>query len=298
MSDSLSFLEIAEKALNTTGKPMSASEIWGLAKERNWKTDSVGITPWATIAAQIYVSIKNDPHNPFRQVSKRPTRFALTPWGEAAERAVSKLDSLILESENVPLKERELHPTLAKFVYSNSHFRAYVKTIYHEVSTKSIKGRNLWLHPDLVGVRFNFDEYKKETVNLQKLTANPDCYLFSFEMKINLHFGNLREAFFQAVSNSSWANEGYLVAANIQEEVDLMDELARLSKAFGIGIIRLNTSKPEQSEILFQSNPKSELDFDTINRLVEDNENFKDFLSNIAEDIKLGKVKSEYDKRE
>lgn len=117
-------------------------------------------------------------------------------------------------------------------------------------------------------------------------------------MKINLHFGNLREAFFQAVSNSSWANEGYLVAANIQEEMDLMDELARLNKAFGIGIIRLNTSKPEQSEILFQSNPKSELDFDTINRLVEDNENFKDFLSNIAEDVKLGKVKSEYDKRD
>lgn len=162
MSDSLSFLEIAEKALNTIGKPMSASEIWALAKERNWKTDSVGVTPWATIAAQIYVSIKNDPHTPFRQVSKRPTRFVLTPWGEAAERAVAELNSLVLESENVPLKERELHPALAKFVYSNSHFRAYVKTIYHEVSIKSIKGRNLWLHPDLVGVRFNFDEYKKK----------------------------------------------------------------------------------------------------------------------------------------
>ncbi|TGK22020.1 hypothetical protein EHO61_01960, partial [Leptospira fluminis] len=81
-----SFLEIAEKALNTTGKPMSASEIWTLAKEMKWKTDSVGQTPWATISAQIYVSIKTNPHTPFRRVSKRPTRFALTPWEEPTER--------------------------------------------------------------------------------------------------------------------------------------------------------------------------------------------------------------------
>ncbi|WP_332248724.1 winged helix-turn-helix domain-containing protein [Leptospira broomii] len=57
-SDSLSFLEIAEKALNETRKLMSLSEIWSLAKERNWKTDFVGITPWATISAQVCVNIK------------------------------------------------------------------------------------------------------------------------------------------------------------------------------------------------------------------------------------------------
>ncbi|TGM12100.1 hypothetical protein EHQ81_13565 [Leptospira selangorensis] len=298
MSDSLFFLEIAEKALNETGKPMTVSEIWTLAKDKKWKTDSLGKTPWATIAAQIYVNIKNNPHTPFRQVSKRPTRFALTPWGEAAEKIVSELNTYALEEENAVTKERDLHPVLSKFVYSHPHFRAYVKTIYHEISTKSTKGKNRWLHPDLVGVRFNFDEYKEETVTLQKLMAIADCYLFSFELKVNLHFGNLREAFFQAVSNSSWANEGYLAAVNFEEDTDLMDELARLSKAFGIGILKLDPAKPEESEILFQSNPKSELDFDTIDRLAEDNRNFKDFLRNIAEDVKLGKVKSEYDKRE
>ena len=298
MAQSSSFLEIAERALNETGRPMSASEIWKLAENKKWKTDSAGKTPWATIAAQIYVSIKNNPQTPFQQVSKRPTRFALTPWGEATERIVSELNSNALEEENTPLKERELHPVLSKFVFSHPHFRAYVKTIYHEISVKPTKGKNRWLHPDLVGVRFNFDEYTEETVNLQKLMAIADCYLFSFELKVNLHFGNLREAFFQAVSNSSWANEGYLVAVNFQEDPDLMNELARLNKAFGIGILKLDPAKPEESEILFQSNPKFELDFDTIDRLAEDNGNFKDFLKNIAEDVKLGKVKSEYDKRD
>jgi hypothetical protein len=32
-------------------------------------------------------------------------------------------------------------------------------------------------------------------------------------MKKELNFSNLRESYFQAVSNSSWANEGYLVTA-------------------------------------------------------------------------------------
>ncbi|PJZ84280.1 HTH domain-containing protein [Leptospira harrisiae] len=295
MAQSLSFLEIAQKALVETGNPMSPSEIWTFAKNKNWKTDSVGKTPWATISAQIYLSIKNDPVTPFQQVSKRPTRFALSDWGGAVDQKVSDFNARMSEEENTAVKERELHPVLTQFVFSNPHFRVHTKTIYHEISTKSTKGKNRWLHPDLVGVRFNFDEYTEETVSLQRLMATADCYLFSFEVKVNLHFGNLREAFFQAVSNSSWANEGYLAALNIEEDSDLMDELARLSKAFGIGVLKLDSTKPEESEILFQSNPKTNLDFATIDRLAEENRNFRDFLKNIAEDVKLGKVKSPYD---
>jgi hypothetical protein len=37
-------------------------------------------------------------------------------------------------------------------------------------------------------------------------------------MKKNLNFTNLREYYFQAVSNSSWANEGYIVALDIDED--------------------------------------------------------------------------------
>ena len=51
---------------------------------------------------------------------------------------------------------------------------------------------------------------------------------------------NYREFFFQAVSNSSWANEGYLVAAEIIQDDELLSELECLSIAFGIGIIQLD----------------------------------------------------------
>lgn len=51
----------------------------------------------------------------------------------------------------------------------------------------------------------------------------------------------------------------------------MMDELRRLNNAFGIGGIRLDAEHFMQSEILFSANEKESLDWDTINRLVDDN---------------------------
>ena len=65
-----------------------------------------------------------------------------------------------------------------------------------------------------------------------------------WSLKKRLSFSNLREAFFQAVSNSSWANEGYLVAADISTDEDFQAELHRLSASFGIAIIQLDIEQP------------------------------------------------------
>jgi hypothetical protein len=51
-----------------------------------------------------------------------------------------------------------------------------------------------------------------------------------------------------------------------------------------------------QSEILFSAKEKDSLDWDTINRLVDDNRDFKSFLNDLMEDIKVGKIKSRYDR--
>lgn len=80
-------------------------------------------------------------------------------------------------------------------------------------------------------------------------------------MKISVNLTNLRECYFQAVSNSSWAHEGYLVALNISEEPEMMDELRRLNNAFGIGVIRLEAEHFMQSEILFSAKEKESLDW-------------------------------------
>ena len=117
-------------------------------------------------------------------------------------------------------------------------------------------------------------------------------------MKKELNIGNLRECYFQAVSNSNWANEGYLVALNIiDEDGDLMSELRRLNNAFGIGIIKLNAQNINESEILLPSKIKQELDWETIDLLLKKNEDFKEFMEVVRGDIALGKIanKNNYD---
>ena len=52
----------------------------------------------------------------------------------------------------------------------------------------------------------------------------------------------------------------------------------------------------EQSEIIISAKPKETIDWETVNRLVEDNCDFKDFVDSINDAIKLGKVTVGFDK--
>ena len=237
------------------------------------------------------MDIKNNTDSVFIQVSKRPAKFFLKEKDIKSEKNIPKSDG----KRKSKFSERDLHILLSSFVCTDEHFKCMTKTIYHEVSKREKSGKNKWLHPDIVGVHFPFDSYTDNTLKLfDVLKVNP-YKLFSFEMKISLTLSNLREYYFQAVSNSSWAHEGYLVALQISEEPELMDELRRLNNAFGIGVIRLDAEHFMQSEILFSAKEKDSLDWDTINRLVDDNRNFKSFLNDLMEDVKVGKVKSRYD---
>ena len=192
--------------------------------------------------------------------------------------------------------ERDLHIILSSYVRANEHFGCLTKTIYHEVSKRRKNGINKWLHPDIVGVHFPFESYTENTLKLFDILKVNPYKLYSFEIKKELNFSNLREYYFQAVSNSSWAHEGYLVALNISEDTDLIDEIRRLNNAFGIGVIRLNQEHFMQSEILFSAKERDSLDWDTVNRLVAENTDFRKFLDDLMEDITVGKVKSTYDK--
>nr|WP_052646285.1 hypothetical protein [endosymbiont of Acanthamoeba sp. UWC8] len=73
--------------------------------------------------------------------------------------------------------------------------------------------------------------------------------LWSFEVKLLINRSNVRRAFFQAVSNSSWANYGYLVAAEL-EGSDTKRELQILSALHGIGFILLDSKTPVESQVL------------------------------------------------
>jgi len=175
--------------------------------------------------------------------------------------------------------------------------RVYTKTIFHEKSKKKDKGANEWLHPDLVGFYFPLKEWEKQVLELSNNTGSTPIRLYSFEMKKSLDFSNIRAAFFQTVSNSSWANESYLVAADISNDSDFLEELKRLSASFGIGIIKLNVQEPDDSSIIYPAKYKTELDWDTINKLLEENPDFKEFISDINACITSNRVyATAYDK--
>ena len=292
----ITFLELAEQVLKDEKRPMTATEIWTFAEVKGYvkKLNSEGKTPWATLGAQIYVNVKDNPKSLFAQTDSRPKRFYLKSQASQIDLTnveTIEVEQLITKKKKFEFLEKDLHPLLTYFAYY--HLRCYTKTINHSHSPKKEFGE--WVHPDIVGCYFPFDEWKSEVYDLSSSIGNTTIRLFSFELKRELSFSNLRESFFQTVSNSSWANESYLVAAEISKEQEFRDELSRLATSFGIGVIQLNTEDPDSSEVIFPANYRETLDWETINKLTM-NTDFKEFISTVKIDISSKKIhKKEYD---
>ncbi len=291
----MTFIELAQTVLGEAKRPLSPTEIWQTAVDKGYdkQLDSEGKTPWQTLYAQIYVSVRDNPKSPFQVTGSRPKKFFLKSQAtqiDLTDETVNKEPET--KKKHFDYKEIALHPFLA--YYANYHLNCFTKTINHSKSTKKEFGE--WVHPDMVGCHFTLDEWKPEVYELSSAIGNISVKLLSFELKRELSFGNLRESFFQTVSNSSWANESYLVASEISDEQDFIDELRRLSTSFGIGIIKLNLQDPHSSEIKLPAKFRETLDWETMNKLATMNNDFKEFLTRLKIDISAKKIhKKEYD---
>jgi len=114
--------------------------------------------------------------------------------------------------------------------------------------------------------------------------------LGSFEVKKELNSSNIRSSFFQAVSNSSWANEGYLVTTSITDNIE--QELRMLSALHGIGVIILDTENPSESEIFLPAKSRAEIDWQSVNRIVVENDDFKDYIELVSTYYQTGRIRS------
>jgi len=285
----MTFLELAERVLIEEKRPLTANEIWTLATEKGYdkQLNSEGKTPWATLGAQIYVNAKDNPKSPFAQTDSRPKKFYLKSQAsqlDLSDTALSK-EPTVVKKKRFDFLEKDLHPYLTYYAYY--HLHCYTKTINHSQSSKKEFGE--WVHPDIVGCYFPLDDWKQEVYELSSSIGNISIRLLSFELKREISFGNLRESFFQTVSNSSWANESYLVATEVSKEEEFRNELARLSTSFGIRVIKLNLEDPHSSEIIFPAKYREALDWETINKLTM-NADFKEFISNVKIDITSRKI--------
>lgn len=299
----MTFLELAEEVLKQAKYPLDYKQMWESAKNLGLdkKVGSEGKTPEMSLSAQIYVNIRDKSDSKFCIVSKRPTKFWLKVRKNELIGKESELEQKIQESQEKEIKSKEkgfcegdLHTLLVNFVANDERFNLYCKTINANTSKNTNKGLNEWIHPDIVGIHFPFEDFDKNTLDLLQNLSSPSYKIYSFELKKFINNANLKECYFQAVSNSSWANEGYLVAFEIKDDDEVQNELARLNASFGIGVIELKSD-----EIKFEAKSK-ELDIDTLDMLIRKNKDFKEFITNVNKDIQTNDperiAKAKYDK--
>lgn len=281
----LTALQLSEKILEETKYPMNPEEIWNYAVSKDYvkECNLNGKTPDHTIGAQIYTDIANNKESRFYKYSVKPQKFGLIALREIYQDS-SNANVPATKPKKSTFTERDLHPLLVTFIRSNNYFHAYAKTIFHEKSSKSGKNAEKWLHPDIVGVHYAFDDLDKSLVDLATKVGESVVRFYSFELKKEITSDTVREYYFQAVSNSSWANEGYLVSPVITEEA--MQQLGKLNSSFGIGVIKLNLNDIYQSEILIPSRYSEALDLGMMDDLVRINPDFNNLIKNIHKTLK------------
>lgn len=298
------FLNLAEQVLKTSTTPLTYQDIWkkgveiGLDKE----VGSTGKTPWQTLGARLFVDVRDNPNSVFTKVGKRPAKFFLKAKIETLSSTVleniDQEENRTVKNEKLSFYEKDLHPLLSYFAYANTQFNRgkaiLTRTIAHEKSKKD--GLSEWIHPDMVGVYIPIEDWSREIIELNSVSNSNAITLISFEIKKKIDRSNYREYFFQAVSNSSWSNEGCLVSASIADDDELLNELERLSVSFGIGLIKLDLEDIDASGVVFHAHKKKELDWETMNKLSDINADFKKFLQDVKIDFDSKRIhKSEYD---
>lgn len=281
--EKLTFTELAILAMEMVNRPITPSELWEFVLQNQLhhrlKTfdettqNFIGKTPKDSFQSNIYTNTEY---------------FELIPNTKPKQYILKQTHFRQPETPKLPKKtafhERDLHTVLSYFLHQSAYFQAYAKTIFHEESTKTQKGADKWLYPDMVAAHFEYASYQKGNVlNFIKKFDILPIKLFSFELKKELDYGNFKEAFFQAVSNSSWANEGYLVACDIKQDNQFIESLQKLSQSFGIGIIHLNLNDITQSKIVSPAQFKDKMDYSVVHELANKNPNFAQFLKTVTD---------------
>jgi hypothetical protein len=276
-NNKLTIKDVILKVLKDEKRALTYKEAYDSILKNKLYNFGTAKTPKDTVSAQLGWFIRHNDSRVKRVKQKNGFVYYLSKFETEIElNAISEEESKKQSKRSKKdFEERDLHPLLSSFL-KNQGINA--KTIFHEKSLNSKDGHQKWIHPDMVGVKF-LNLKNKASNSLLKITNQSDTYkIYSYELKkeVNTDY-DLKKSYFQAVSNSSWANYGYLVAFTINSS--LIDEIERLNESFGIGIIELKAN-PFESKILLPAK-HHELDFKTIDKLCKINEDFDKFIESI-----------------
>ena len=195
-----------------------------------------------------------------------------------------------LKSKHIPeatiIPESSLHPYLVKF--ARERFRVYCKTINALKVSKKKDKIGKWTNPDVVGINptiLDLNPLFQSEIEKLGLFSTKVMQFYSFELKLKIDKSNITECYFQAVSNSAWANYGYLVVGDLDTDAAFLENLSRLNNGYGIGIIKLNVENPSKSEIVVSAREREIVDINFMNFLADMNTDFYGFVDNARKTI-------------
>lgn len=254
------------------------SEIYSHIEAQNYYDFKVSKTPKATVSALLGDFIRNSDSR-VKRIKIKGGNFSYYLTKNESEIDLNLISKKVANETNIKsnskqrtYQERDLHKLLSSYLKNT---QGYSKTIFHEQSKSGRDSNQIWTHPDMVGIKFLNLQTKVSQSFLKAINRVDTFKMSSYELKREINSdSDLKKAYFQAVSNSSWANFGYLVAFDFSD--NLSDEMERLNQSFGIGIIKLDVN-PYKSKILYPARYK-ELDFKTIDKLCVINSDFKRFI--------------------
>ncbi|WP_312084841.1 hypothetical protein [Brevundimonas sp.] len=186
------------------------------------------------------------------------------------------------------IREHALYEPLQRFLAQEL---GIVSRRIRESTSTNRRGRNgnKWLHPDIVGMLAPGQDWQDVVRQCSMAMPTRKAKLIALEVKLRLTSGTVRESFFQAVSNSLWANSAYLVATEVKGE-DTFAELTTLCSLHGVGYISLDRENPSESRILIPARDREEVDWASANRIADENPDFRSFLGHVLNYLQTGKV--------
>ena len=262
------------KTLEDLKRLLTADEIYQYIIQKDYYAFNKGKTPKNSVVALLFYFVRDNDER-VRRIKGDGNYYFY--YHTKHEQEIDMTDIQLTQTQKIKkikqtYHERDLHKLLSSWLKNKN---IYSKTILHEISKNSKDEHQKWIHPDMVAVEFlklKTDTTKAFMKNLNMLDT---IKLFSYEIKKEIRNDHeLKKCYFQAVSNSSWANYGYLVVFEIDD--NLKEEINRLHQSFGIGVIELKAN-PYQSKILNTARYK-ELDYKTIDKLCLVNKHFKEFV--------------------
>lgn len=266
------------------------------AKRKRSKAKVIPINDDNSLVLQLVAEISSNrktlEKRGLKTTEERPRKYyytTQTDQDEIEDAESQKSSGSSVQRDTTNLLEHDLYPMLSSFLWAE--FGIYSKRIDEKRSsnTRGANG-NKWLYPDLVAMEDLTADWDQKIKDCVQQYSGKKTKLWSFEVKLLINRSNVRQTFFQAVSNSSWANYGYLVAAEL-EGSDTKRELQILSALHGIGFILLDAKTPVESQVLIPARERTEIDWDAANRLIEENRDFKDFIEEVTCFYQTGKTK-------